>query len=55
LKEKFDKGDATGVGICAMTQRPATFGRTTSSGAGVLSISLIGLILVLRDGCGPPF
>jgi hypothetical protein len=35
-----------------MTQPAATFRSTT---AGVLSISLVGLILVLRDGCGPPF
>jgi len=38
-----------------MTQRSAIFCRTSSSAAGVVSISLIGLILVLRDGCGPPF
>jgi hypothetical protein len=38
-----------------MTKPAATFSLTTPSAAGVLSISLIGLILVLRDGCGPPF
>jgi len=42
--------------MSAMTQRTATVYHTSSSAAGVVSISLLGLILVvLRDGCGPPF
>jgi len=40
----------------AMTHRTATTCHTSSSAGGVVSISLLGLILVvLRDGCGPPF